>query len=171
MLTKPVLTHNLRVSSNRLISPILFTDLSKWFNFKTATSGCLSLCLYTFITPMTFFLYSVWQFQSPKFYSNAIWFLDALFVYIWLHMWLGKTNAFFMDPEDEGKGGVKGPLLMKQQKKGKNHAVFYFTGERARFFLYLWCDCEAQKNALLITTSGSLKMSRSEVESKKKKMT
>jgi hypothetical protein len=26
------------------------------------------------------------------------------------------------------KGGVKGPLLMKQNKKGRKYAVFYFAG-------------------------------------------
>jgi hypothetical protein len=37
--------------------------------------------------------------------------------------------------EGEGKGGVQGPLLMKQNKKGKNYAVFYFTGERFFFMM------------------------------------
>ena len=32
--------------------------------------------------------------------------------------------------------GVQGSLLMKQKKKEKNYAVFYFAGKRIFFYIY-----------------------------------
>jgi hypothetical protein len=46
---------------------------------------------------------------------------------VWVDRWV----------EGEGKGGVKGPLLMKKKKGGGNYAVFYFTGERIFFFTFM----------------------------------
>jgi hypothetical protein len=34
------------------------------------------------------------------------------------------------------RGGCGFSSLMKGKKKGKNYAVFYFTGKRKMFFLY-----------------------------------
>ena len=66
--------------------------------------------------------------------------------------------------EGEGKGGVKGSLLMKQKKKGKICFVIYIAGERF-FFIYEVIAKQKKKNALLITTSiCQLKCQRSQVE-------
>ncbi len=37
---------------------------------------------------------------------------------------------------DGHKGGVQGPLLMKEKKKGENYVVLYFTGKRFFFYIY-----------------------------------
>jgi hypothetical protein len=42
--------------------------------------------------------------------------------------WIGRQR-------ETVRGGVKGPLLMKQNKKGKNCAVFYFSGFFFKFFV------------------------------------
>jgi hypothetical protein len=43
------------------------------------------------------------------------------------------------------QGGSKGfSSLMKQNKKGKNCAVFCFAGKRKILFYILRCDCEAK---------------------------
>ena len=47
------------------------------------------------------------------------------------------------------RGGCGFSSLMKLKKKGKNYAVFYFTGRRKIFFIYLGCDCEAKKKKTL----------------------
>ena len=47
----------------------------------------------------------------------------------WRDGWIGGWR-------DGPKGGVKGPLLMKQQKKGKICFVIYIAGERIFIFIY-----------------------------------
>jgi hypothetical protein len=39
--------------------------------------------------------------------------------------------------EGEGKGGVRVMKLIMEKIKGKKYAVFYFTGKRKIFFIYL----------------------------------
>ena len=54
---------------------------------------------------------------------------------------------------DGHKGGVQGPLLMKQKKKEIICFVIYIPGERKRFFfIYEVIVKKKKKNGLLITT-------------------
>jgi hypothetical protein len=56
----------------------------------------------------------------------------------WAEVWVDRWS------EGEGKGVYRFSSLVKQNKKGKNCAVFCFAGKKKLLFYILRCDCEAK---------------------------
>ncbi len=58
--------------------------------------------------------------------------------------WMGGWDGFRDGRRVRVRGVYRFSSLVKQNKKGKNCAVFCFAGKRKLLYLYLRCDCEAK---------------------------